>query len=78
MAGDANCDDKVDMSDVVLIMQSLANPNKYGLNGSEKTHITAQGLKNADVIGNDGMTTEDAGTIQRYLLHIITEIPVKK
>ena len=76
--GDANCDGMVDMSDCVLIMQALANPNKYGLNGSEKTHITAQGLKNADVIGNDGMTTEDAGTIQRYLLHIITEIPVKK
>lgn len=29
-------------------------------------------------IGNNGMTTEDAGTIQRYLLHIIDEMPVKK
>ena len=29
-------------------------------------------------IGNNGMTTEDAGTIQIYLLHIIDEIPVTK
>ena len=75
--GDANCDDGVDLSDTVMIMQALANPNKYGLNGSDKTHITEQGIKNADVIGNNGMTTEDAGAIQRYLLHIITELPVK-
>ena len=27
--GDTNCDNGVDMSDAVLIMQSLANPNKY-------------------------------------------------
>uniref|UniRef100_UPI0025CBD1BF glycoside hydrolase family 9 protein n=1 Tax=Ruminococcus sp. TaxID=41978 RepID=UPI0025CBD1BF len=42
--GDANCDKDVDMSDVVLIMQNLANPNKYGLNGSDDKHITAKGL----------------------------------
>jgi hypothetical protein len=77
-SGDANCDGGVDLADAVTIMQALANPNKYGLNGSEKTHITAQGIKNADVVGNNGMTTEDAGTIQRYLLHIIDELPVEK
>ena len=77
-AGNANCDRGVDLADAVTIMQALANPDKYGLNGTEKTHITAQGIENADVIGNDGMTTEDAGTIQRYLLHIIDEIPVEK
>ena len=33
--GDANCDGIVDMSDAVLIMQSLANPNKYGVNGTD-------------------------------------------
>ncbi|MCR5601312.1 MAG: 1,4-beta-glucanase [Ruminococcus sp.] len=76
-AGDSNCDGVIDLSDAVMIMQALANPNKYGLNGTAKTHITAQGLKNADVIGNNGMTTEDAGAIQRYLLHLIKEIPVK-
>lgn len=77
LAGDSNCDGGVDFADVVMIMQALANPNKYGLNGSEKSHITGQGIKNADVIGNNGMTTEDAGTIQKYLLNIITELPYK-
>ena len=77
LAGDSNCDGGVDFADVVMIMQALANPNKYGINGSEKSHITAQGIKNADVIGNNGMTTEDAGAIQRYLLGIISDIPVK-
>lgn len=77
-SGDANCDGGVDLADAVTIMQALANPNKYGLNGTEKTHITAQGIKNADVIGSNGMTTEDAGTIQSYLLHIIDKLPVEK
>uniref|UniRef100_UPI0025CD2AB2 glycoside hydrolase family 48 protein n=1 Tax=Ruminococcus sp. TaxID=41978 RepID=UPI0025CD2AB2 len=37
--GDATCNDKVDMADVVLIMQSQANPNKYGLGGTDATAI---------------------------------------
>ena len=40
--GDANCDGKVDMSDVVFIMQYLANPNKYGLDGTEKIKMTIE------------------------------------
>ena len=76
-AGDANCDGGVDLSDAVLIMQALANPNKYGENGSDKSHITKQGIENADVIGNDGMTTGDAQAIQRYLLKLVTELPIK-
>ena len=67
----------IDMSDAVLIMQALANPNKYGVNGKDAKRITAQGVKNADVSGNDGMTTGDAVVIQKYLLHLITEIPQK-
>ena len=67
--GDANNDGGVDMADVVLIMQSLANPNKYGLNGSDKNHITAQGLSNASVVNkNNSVTTEDALQIQLFLL----------
>ncbi|MBP5581329.1 MAG: cellulase family glycosylhydrolase [Ruminococcus sp.] len=67
--GDANNDGGVDMADVVLIMQSLANPNKYGLNGSDKNHITAAGLSNSSVINNNGsVTTEDALRIQLFLL----------
>ncbi|MBP5581349.1 MAG: 1,4-beta-glucanase, partial [Ruminococcus sp.] len=75
-AGDANADGEVDLSDVVMIMQALANPNRYGTTGTDEHHITAQGVANADVIGNNGMTTEDAGTIQRYLLKLIPSIPV--
>ena len=36
--GDANCDGSVDMADAVLIMQALANPNKYGLDGTAEHH----------------------------------------
>ena len=67
--GDANCDSEVDMSDIVLIMQALANPNKYGLNGNDEHHITEKGIDCADVEGNgDGITANDALRIQKYLL----------
>ena len=67
--GDANCDGAVDMSDIVLIMQALANPNKYDVNGSDSHAITAEGRLNADVTGGgDGMTVQDAMFIQRCLL----------
>lgn len=67
--GDANCDGQVDMSDVVLIMQSLANPDKYGTSGSDPMHITAQGSENADVdTTSKGLTSNDALEIQKYLL----------
>ncbi|MBR5681972.1 MAG: dockerin type I repeat-containing protein [Ruminococcus sp.] len=57
--GDANCDEQLDMSDAVLIMQALANPNKYS--------ISAQGSFNAD-LGGDGITVGDAHAIQNILL----------
>ncbi len=67
--GDANSDGNVDMADVVLIMQALANPNKYDVDGSDDNHITAKGRTNADVWNTgDGLTTEDALHIQKYLL----------
>ncbi|WP_295069941.1 glycosyl hydrolase [Ruminococcus sp.] len=67
--GDANCDNTVDMSDVVLIMQALANPNKYGLEGTEKSHITERGWDYADVdLSSKGVTANDALKIQEYLL----------
>lgn len=67
--GDANCDGGVDMADVVIIMQSLASPNKYGVNGSDKNHITDTGMKNADIPGTSkGVTTDDALAIQEFLL----------
>jgi len=68
--GDANGDDSVDMADVVLVMQALANPNKYGLNGSDDHHITALGIASADVDATvKGLTANDALFIQEYLLH---------
>ena len=44
--GDVNCDDEVDMADAVLIMQALANPNKYGEDGTAENHLTPQGKVN--------------------------------
>nr|AEV58895.1 scaffoldin C [Ruminococcus flavefaciens] len=73
--GDVNCDGTVDMGDAVLIMQSLANPNKYGLNGSDSKHITEQGKLNGDVDEEvKGLTSNDALKIQKYLLKLISEL----
>ena len=72
LKGDANCDAKVDISDAVLVLQSIANKDKYGLEGTDETHITAQGAANADVVGKDGVTTLDALEIQKYVAELIT------
>ena len=45
--GDANCDNSVGIADQVLIMNSIANPDKYAL-GCE-IGITEQGIVNGDV-----------------------------
>ncbi|WP_295076884.1 endo-1,4-beta-xylanase [Ruminococcus sp.] len=66
--GDANCDDGIDMGDAVIIMQSLANPNKYKLSD--------QGKYNADVYeAGGGITTNDAAAIQKHLLGLIKSLP---
>ena len=67
ISGDANGDGEVDMSDAVLIMQAMANPNKYGINGTDPRHISENGFRHADVDGN-GLTVNDAQRIQLYLL----------
>ena len=54
IAGDANCDGDVDLADAVLIMQVIANPDKFGKDGIDKGRITAEGEKNADVSGYKG------------------------
>ena len=66
--GDANQDGQVDMADVVLIMQSLANPNKYKLEG--------KAAEAADVYENNGVTAQDALAIQCFLLNKINALPV--
>ena len=73
--GDTNCDGVVELADAILIMQSLANPNKYGLNGSDAKHLTEQGKLNGDVDTSvTGLTSNDALRIQEYLLHKISTL----
>lgn len=79
LSGDANCDNSVDLSDAVLIMQSISNPSKYGVKGTDKNKITEQGNINADCSSTgDGVTNADALAIQKYKLAIITSLPEKK
>ena len=64
------------MADAVIIMQAIANPDKYGINGTDENHITKQGETNADCCNvNDGMTTKDALSIQKYLLKLLDKLP---
>ena len=74
MFGDTDLDGEIKLADAVLIMSSLANPDKYGL-GAEQG-ITAQGRVNGDVyeVGN-GLTGNDALAIQKYLLKQIKKLP---
>ena len=59
-------------------MQALANPDKYGLDGTDATHITEKGKKNADVAGKgDGMTNSDALAIQQYILKLVDKLPTE-
>lgn len=69
-AGDANYDGAVDMADAVLIMQSIANPNKYGLYGTDPHRLSKRGAAVADINGG-GLTSSDALEIQRMLLGVI-------
>jgi len=69
--GDSNCDGKIDLSDAVLIMQTMSNPSKYSL--------SEQGRRNADCSGsNDGVTNGDALAIQKYMLRLIASLPETK
>lgn len=68
--GDSNNDKSVTIADAVLIMQSLANADEYKL--------TAQGMANADVVGNDGVTNKDALVIQQVVADTIkqSDLPI--
>ncbi len=75
--GNANCDDTVNVADAVLILQVLANPDKFGVNGSDENHITSDGYENADCnLSRDGVTSMDALYVQQSVLNIIT-LPVE-
>ena len=74
--GDANCDGEVRLNDAILILQAIGNPEKYGVNGSDASHITVQGVLNADVNqSGDGLTSLDALAIQKFTLYILSELP---
>lgn len=62
LKGDANTDDKIDVADAVLIMQSLSNGDDYKL--------SEQGAKNADVNDDGGVTNADALEIQKHEAHL--------
>jgi hypothetical protein len=55
--GDANCDGKVTIADATAILQSVGNPDKYGL--------SEQGAINADINGEVGITPDDAIVIKK-------------
>lgn len=67
--GDANCDKKIDISDVISVKCYMLNSTKYAL--------SKQGLINADVqdVGN-GLNANDAIAIQQYTLKLTDKLPV--
>ena len=74
--GDANCNGTLELSDAILIMQSLANPSKYGVGGEDQNHLTDQGRINGDVYERGGgLTANDALAIQKRLLNLIPSLP---
>ena len=71
--GDANCDGKVDLSDAVIILQAIANTDKYGVGGTDPTCITEEGVKNGDCSNvGDGITARDALAVQKFVIGLIT------
>lgn len=75
--GDANCDGEVLINDAILILQAIGNPDAYGVNGTDDTHITEQGMKNADCFNNgDGITTSDAIAVQKLIVGLVTALPI--
>ncbi|HOH86647.1 dockerin type I domain-containing protein, partial [Ruminococcus sp.] len=67
-AGDANGDGTVELADAILIMQSLANPDRY--------QIKPEFRVNADVSEpGSGVTANDALAIQKYLLGLLPALP---
>lgn len=57
------------MADATAILQSLGNPDKYGL--------SEQGFANADIDGQKGVTTSDAIVIKQFDAQLITKLPLK-
>ena len=74
--GDANCNGTVELADAILIMQCLANPQRYGSTSTQEGHITDQGRSNGDVFERgSGLTPNDALSIQKWLVGLIPSLP---
>lgn len=70
MWGDADVSGQVEIADAVKIMCYVTD--------KENTKIEAQGLINGDVYQTgDGLSVQDALSVQKYLAQIITELPEK-
>lgn len=66
--GDATCDGYVTLADALLILQNIANSQKYP--------ITEPGVRNADCYNpGDGITAMDALAIQRLDAKTISSLP---
>lgn len=75
--GDANCDGDITLSDAVLIMQSIGNPDSFAAGGTDLSAITEQGMINADCyLPGDGVTNLDALAVQNHCLKVIDKLPV--
>lgn len=75
--GDANCDGDISLSDAILIMQYIGNPDAYGVGGTEASAMTEQGLVNSDCCDvGDGVTNKDALAVQSVLLKLIPALPM--
>lgn len=72
LAGDANCDNEVNIADATAIIQHLGNRDKYGLSDA--------GARNADIDGEEGVTGSDALVIQQVEAKMISllDLPLKK
>ena len=67
--GDANGDGTVSVADPTLIMQAAANPDVFAVKDEDKPY--------ADVIGGgDGITSEDALAIQKFLSGTVASLPI--
>ena len=64
--GDVDCDGEISILDVIVLNRNLLG------NGS----LTEQGLANADVDGDNKPTANDALAILKYVVKVITKLPV--
>ena len=66
-AGDVNCDDGVDVSDAVLLACYLAE--------DQSANVTADGKRNADCDGKQGISSGDTIAILQYIAKILPDFP---